>query len=62
MLERLVARLVDHVTNCSTGGGQVVQFPGHSHGGAGMGARHEGHTDLHMLATLRARYDKEATG
>jgi len=46
----------------STGGGQMVQLPGHSHGGDGVGAGNEGHTDLRVLATLRARYDKEATG
>lgn len=44
------------------GGRKMVQLIGYSHGGTGLGTRHQGSTNLGMLATLRVRYDKEATG
>lgn len=47
---------------CFSGGGEMVQLAGHPHRGAGLGTGYQGHTDLRVLPTLRARYDKEATG
>lgn len=40
----------------------MVQLAGHPYRGVGVGAGYQGHTDLRVLASLRARYDKEATG
>lgn len=45
-----------------SGGGEMVQLAGHPHRGADLGTRYQGYTDLRVLPTLRARYDKEATG